>query len=281
MNHYCTKLLVGLVALVLVNPVLASIEGPYAGNFLTGTQGDGAYSYVHNATSAKKSGDAGYNQQAGGSIIFAMDSNDDISFTVDDVGLDGLGAGDKINLNFTVDLLKYDGSLNSTNDNLNVVATLNVAGSLIVGGTFSPTFTDGISNISAADQDPNFSGLDYTIEVVDNFSINAENFSIGDTFAGDAFFQSGNLAGPFNGVSYNNATQTISFAIWGDSRNMDANGDPHGTGKFTPTGGSETDRNIGFDIYIEAQFVPEASSVIVWSMLTFLGMSYFRRKNCH
>ena len=30
-----------------------------------------------------------------------------------------------------------------------------------------------------------------------------------------------------------------------------------------------------------AQIVPEASSVIVWSMLTFLGMSYFRRRNGH
>ena len=44
----------------------------------------------------------GYYQEAGGAVSFAMEASDSISFRVEDVGMDGLGAGDKIHLDFSI-----------------------------------------------------------------------------------------------------------------------------------------------------------------------------------
>jgi len=274
---YVRPLLVLLVA-AMATPAVGSIDGTYSGNFITGVQGGAAYSYIHESTSASKKGNANYYQNAGGKVIFAMDIEDDISFSVTDNGAAGFGEGDVIDLNFEVGLLRFDGfGASNTGSTGTIVGKLTVEGSLTVGGTHdherSSSFTNGIRNITAADQDESFSGLNYTIDVVNGFSINGNNYVAGDQFTGDAFFQSGALAGPFNGINYDEVTKTISFAIWGNSRNMDDDGDPHETGHF-----NGIDQSLGFDIFIEAQVVPEASSLIVWSLLTCLGLSLVRQK---
>lgn len=266
------SLFAGLFIAALSSPVSASIEGTYSGSFLTG-KSVGAYSYIHDSTAAKKpNGDAGYTQYAGGNIIFAMDSTKTVSFDFNDAGNDGLGAGDTIDLSIQVDLLEYDGSLNSTNSLTDVVATLTLNGTLTVGGSFSDSFTHGIHNITSADTDPNFPGLAYQIDVTKAFS----SYSVGDKFTGDGFFQSGKLADPFNGIGYDPVTKTLSFAIWGDSANQ--GGDTGTFNAASPTVGPVGQR-LGFDIFIEAQIVPEAASVFVWGLLTFLGVSYLRHKN--
>lgn len=268
------KLLLAVLFAAVATPAFGSIEGTYSGNVLTGQEGGAAYSYIHESTSAKKMGDANYYQKAGGNVLMALDNRDSFNFTVEDVGMDGLGAGDKIHLNFELDLLKFDGSLNTTNDLLGVVATLKLEGTLTVGGNHSANFSHGIHNITAADTDPGFAGLDYTIEVTSPFSIDSHNFVVGDEFTGDLFVQSGALAGPFNGID-----DSIAFAIWGDSRNMDGAGNPNNTGQFDPAGaGAAIGKALGFDIYIEAQIIPEASSIFVWSLLTYcVGMAVRRR----
>lgn len=266
------SLFVGLLIATLATPVCASIEGTYSGTFLTG-KSVGAYSYIHDSTAAKRAnGDAGYMQYAGGNIIFAMDNTNTVSFDVNDFGNDGLGAGDTIDLSIQVDLLEFDGSLNSTNSLTDVVATLTLNGTLTVGGSFSPSFTHGIHNITAADTDPNTPGLAYQIDVTKAFS----TYSVGDKFTGDSFYQSGDLAAPFNGIGYDPVAKKLSFAIWGDSANQ--GGD---TGMFDAAGATAgpVGQRLGFDIFIEAQIVPEASSVAVWSLLTFLGVSYWRRNH--
>ena len=263
-----TKPLLAFLCATLVSPAFGSIEGTYSGSILTGSQGGGAFSYVHQSTSAKKVGDAGYAQYAGGQVLFAMDNApNSISFSVIDGDSNGLDDGDFIDLDFTVNLRSFDGSFDNTNTGA-VVGTLAVNGRLSVGSTemsatssHSSSFTNAIRNITAGDKDPLHEGLSYTI------------VSGGDTYTGDAFFQSGELAGPFNGVSYDDTTKQISFAIWGNSRNMDANGDPNETGTLNGNANS-----LGFDIYIEGQIVPEATSLIVWSLLAGFGLSYARRK---
>ena len=272
MDFRITKLFMGLLIATLVSPVYASLEGSYSGNFLVG-KSVGAYSYILDAKSAKKvDGDADYMQYAGGDFIFAIDNTKTISFEVNDLGNDGLGDGDTIDLNITVDLLQFDGTLDSTNSMTDVVATLSLQGTLTVGGSFSPSFTNGIHNITAGDTGAGFAGLAYQIDVTKAFS----TYSVGDKFTGDVFFQSANLEAPFNGVGYDAGTNTLSFAVWGDSANQ--GGD---TGMFDAAGPAVGDvgRRLGFDMFIEAQHVPEASSVVVWGLLTCLGMSYRRRKN--
>ncbi len=96
--------------------MFASVEGTCSRNIVTDDHGGGAYSDLHKLTSAKRIGDAGYYQEAGGAVSFAMEASDSISFRVEDVGMDGLGAGDKIHLDFEVDLLNFQGTLGSTND---------------------------------------------------------------------------------------------------------------------------------------------------------------------
>jgi hypothetical protein len=260
-----TSLFVGSLMASLAAPVFASLEGTYSGNFVTG-QSVGAYSYINDATSAKRiDGDADYTQYAGGNFIFAMDNTNTVSFNVNDAGNDGLGAGDTIDLDIQVDLLEFDGTLNESNSLTDVVATLSLQGTLTVGGSFSPSFTHGIYNIDASGPG---TGLGYQIEVTRQFS----TYSVGDRFTGDAFFQSGDLAAPFNGIGYDSETGTLSFAIWGDSANKAGD-----TGKFED-GSGLVDHRLGFDLVIEAHHMPEASSVIVWSLLTFLGISHLRRK---
>ena len=48
-----------------------------------------------------------YYHEAGGLVIFATEASDSISFSVEDVGMDGLGVGDEIQLNFEVDRLNF------------------------------------------------------------------------------------------------------------------------------------------------------------------------------
>ena len=45
-----------------------------------------------------------------------MDASDSISFRVEDVGMDGLGTGDEIQLDFEADRLNFHGTLGSIND---------------------------------------------------------------------------------------------------------------------------------------------------------------------
>ncbi len=288
---------------VIASPVLGSIQGTYSGKFLTGIQsvageGTGAYSYVHTSISAKKTANANYGQYAGGKVVFAMDNRDGISFSYNDADTNGaLGVGDQIILDFTVDLLKFDGLLDSSNTLLDVVATLSLKGNLTVGGTaaveHSSGFTNGIRNITSGDTASTFQGIDYTIAVTADFSIHSVDYKVGDEFTGDAFFQSGKLAGPFNGVSFDDATDPdkITFAIWGDSRNMnDSAGTSHNTGFYTKVGdqqASDPNHALGFDIFIEAdkipgpgtdEIVPEASSVMVWGLLSCMGLLFRRRQ---
>lgn len=282
--HTTLSLLLGLTVAAASSLANASIEGTYVGSFLTGNEGGAAYSYVHSSTTAKKNGDANYNQYAGGGVIFAIDNRDQVSFSVTDTGMDGFGAGDIVNLDLTVNLLAFDGSLDNVNDTSGgVVGTLSVSGALTVGGNHSASFTDGISNITAADTAASFAGLNYSIEVTSDFTVGSTSYSAGDVFDGDAFFQSGALAGPFNGVSYDAANKEISFAVWGDSRNMDGRdggtglGNPNNTGTYTPDGGSSSSKALGFDLYITASVVPEAASVLVWGMLASVAAIGFRR----
>lgn len=280
----------------IASPALASIQGTYSGNFVTGIQsvsgeGTGAYSYVHTSSSAKKTANAGYGQYAGGNVIFAMANNDSFTFTVNDLNSNGLDDGDIIELALTVDLLRHDGSLNGTNTGA-LVATLSLTGNLTVGGTadseHSSGFTNGIRNITSADTASSFQGVDYTIAVNQDFSIHGVDYFDGDEFTGDAYFQSGKLAGPFNGVSFDDTMDPdmITFAIWGDSRNMNGAGVSHNTGIFTPiTGSVDNDHALGFDIFIKGNklpgpnqndIVPEASSVMVWCLLSCMGLVALR-----
>ena len=94
------------IAALLAAPALASIEGTYTGSMKVGVDGGAAYSYVHEATAAKKKGDAGYYQKASGDIIFAMDNSDSFSFKYNDLGGDGLTADHSIDLEIMANPLK-------------------------------------------------------------------------------------------------------------------------------------------------------------------------------
>ena len=105
------------------SPVFASVEGTCSGNFVTGNQGGGEYWNIHKLTSAKKIGDAGLLPKVGGPVSFAMEASDSISFRVEDVGMDGLGTGNEIQLDFEADRLNFHGTLGSTNDSPGIAVT--------------------------------------------------------------------------------------------------------------------------------------------------------------
>lgn len=260
---FAPLLLASLCLLALpATSALASIQGVYGGNYVTGTDGGAAFSYVHASTTAKKSGEAGYMQHAGGTVLFAIDNSaNGVSFFFNDPNSNGLDDGDSLTLtNQKIALTTYDGSLNTTNTGA-AAGFLTLNGTLDVGGTPSTPagLTHGLRNITATDTSPSFSGLSYTItDVTDTNTL----------YSGEIFFQSGALAGPFNGIGYDASTKTITFALWGNSLNKG--------GTQTGLDAAGGDAPLGFDLYVTAELlpnpggnelVPEAASFGVWGLL--------------
>ena len=252
-------------------PAFGSIQGSYSGGFSTGQIGGAAFSYIHAATSAKKSGDAEYDQFAGGAIQYAIDNaNDAISFVFNDPNGNGLDDGDSLTFtNATVGLLTHDGSFDSTNTG-SAAGFLTLNGTLNVGGAYSTNtttnFTHGIRNITAADTSAAHTGLFYTITDTSGSNV---------LYSGEIFFQSGALAGPFNGIKYDAGEQELTFALWGNSLNKGGRESGIGSGG----GDIALPAPLGFDIFIQAGVVPEASSVVVWSLLGGIGLVRRRRRD--
>ena len=257
-------------SVLLVSPAVASIQGTFSGNFAVGVDGGAGYSYVHAATSMPKSGDALYDQFAGGQVQYAIDPSPTVQFFFNDVGGDGLSDGDSLTFNnATVGLLTHDGSLDGTHTG-SPAGILRLSGTLNIGGSHSSSapsnFTHGISNIEAGNTDPGHMGLFYTITSLANDVLNT----------GEIFFQSGALAGPFNGIKYDETTETLSFAIWGNSLNKG--------GRESGKDAAGTNAPLGFDVFINAQRfpgstqnVPEPVSLAVWSLLGYTGLIVRRR----
>ncbi len=242
----------------------ASLTGTYTASFLTGTSNGGAFSYIHTATRHSMLGGAGYYQKAGGTVLFAVDNRDQFTFDFADNGDVGLSSGDELSFSFDVDILEYDGSLDGNNTLLDVVGTMTIFGELQVGSAtdpHSPQFDFALSNILAADE--NAYGLGYAINLFDN----ASGYEAGDSFYGDAFFQQADYIGPFNGISFDQNSQTLEFALWGDSRNTTTNN----TGVYIDEVGT-SDLALGFDFRVSAYqsgspAVPEPTSIFAWSVL--------------
>ncbi len=84
-----------------------------------------------------------YYQEVGGAVSFAMEASDSISFRLEDVGMDGLGPGNEIQLDFEVDLLNFHGTLGSTNDSLGTAVT----GSLADWVEWEPWLSDPVFRV--------------------------------------------------------------------------------------------------------------------------------------
>jgi hypothetical protein len=263
------------VCLALGTPALGSIQGTYSGNFVTGVSG-AAYSYIHEATKVPKTGDANYAQYAGGKVLYAIDSAPaaNIGFMFNDVSGDGLSNGDSLTFNnLSVGILVHDGSFDTTNTGA-AAGTLTLDGTLTIGGGFSdnaPTnFTHGVYNV-LENSPVSLTGLVYTINDTPGNGGGVLN-------SGEIFFQSGELAGPFNGIKYDAGSKKLTFAIWGNSLdNLGGESGVDANGSAAP---------LGFDIFVEAtlipgpdpnQTVPEATSLVIWSLLTCSGLLVGRR----
>lgn len=259
----------------------SAIEGTYNGQFRTGS-GGGAWSYVHSASSGDVSGmtDQGFRQKPSGSVYFAMRNDQQISFAFSDVDNSGtLTNFDLVNFSILVDLHEHDGSFNSTNTG-EIVAQMTINGVLEVWGSHSSLFTHGLRAYDYSST----GGLDYEITLTED----SGNFDEGDILSGKIYPQSGNLMGPFNGISYDSASEVLSLAFWADSRRPQNLPVPSGSTESINTGVWQrgtysAERALGFDVYIQSELtdtsdddpvVPEPATMLVWLGLISSGGAF-------
>jgi len=250
--------ILGFVILILLvsRPVKAAI---YAGLPQNGSSSGGAWYYVHTATSHSVTPSGGWTQFAGGTVLTAIDPTTPLTFTFNDFGNDGLGDNDTLVFNTQLVIRDFSGNIFGTPTLLGPVGTIDISGTLTVGGNHAPEYTHGLSG-----------SLDFLVEYTAD---GLGNRKAGDAIEGTWYFQAANITSKFNGIR-----DDIEFAIWGDDRNA-TGANPDGT-LFKADESVVNNYGLGVDFVVTATVVPEPSSLVVWSILGTIacGWTWRRRK---
>lgn len=224
----------------------------YTGFPENGNGPGGAWSYTHAATSSAMSPPGGWTQYASGTVLTAIDPGSTLSFDYNDFLSDGLGAGDTLVFDTQLLIRDFSGNIFGTPTLLGQIGTIDITGTLTVGGSHSSEYSDGLSG-----------SLDFLIEYTAD---GKGNRKAGDTIEGTWYFQAAALTSKFNGIR-----DDIEFALWGDNRSA-TGALPAGT-LYKENGDIVENYALGIDLVVNAapegpdDMVPEPSSLVVWSIL--------------
>jgi len=260
-----TGLAAGVFALGLNAGATDAATTLYNAQTVIGNDNGGAFSFLHTATSNPMTPSGGYTQYAHGKVFAMLDADQTFTVSHDDLG-DGLGAGDTLTVSTTLDVLNFSGDPFNNATPGSKIGTLDLSGTLTLGGTSSNEHAFGVSG--ALD-------FDLTFDVApDRQPSNA--FAAGDTVSGAYHFQAAKFTNRFNGADIDG--ETLQVSLWGDSRNAQ--------GQITSLRNGDGSEPLGLDWVIDGSAVPgdESNPTPIPSPsaglagLVLMGLSLTRRK---
>jgi len=278
MNQYQTYLKIVLATFLVASGLLMGranadpVTGTYTGEFDRGAGGGVAWSFGHEASKSPVTPSGGFTQYTSGTVPFAVNPFTEFDFEYDDVDLSTtLSDTDTIGFDsIIVPINEYTGGV-AGGTLTSIIGSLELSGTLTVGGSHSASYTHGISG-----------DLDFLITFTDDAT--RGGYLEDDVITGTATFQAAAIAGQFNGIGLvAPGSSDLRFAVWGDNR--DGTGAISGT--FSRPGEADVDDYaFGLDLVLGAallgniELLPEPGSLTLAALgaLTMLGFGWRKKR---
>jgi hypothetical protein len=188
-----------------------------------------------------------------------------VQFSYDDIGANGLDAGDTITLsNLTINIHDYSGNIFGVHSlSLLPIGTLKLDGTVTV--VTGPHSTGSATTIRGSSYTHGLKGdLDYEFTFTSEPSHGGSSYNNGDTFTGTGHFQAAAFSTVFNGIRRDPPEPPfIEFALWGSNENS--------LGGIDGFRNGEQGNAFGLDIVINGEEIPAFTIVPEPGTLLLLG----------